>query len=163
MNRIHLLLLLHITVAVGQLLWSPFLSFFLFFEAHTQAGFSQKAHRIGPWEGSWRGRWGGGHGRFSWLDSVLLIAADLGKLGTRAAERLLASPAFPHSHFQRFQRVWSADWWRRTAGARGNRVIRAPTPSPTHLSLYHSLPLSHSGFNESVMGLLPLLFIAGTD
>lgn len=133
--------------------------FFSFFEAHTQAGFLRRPTALDPGRGVGRG---GGHGRFSWLDSVLLIAADLWKLGNRAAERLLASPAFPHSHFQRFQRVWSADWWQRTAGARGNRV-RAPAATPTHLSLYHSLPLSHSGFNESVMGLLPLLFIAGTD
>lgn len=76
----------------------------------------------------------GGHTRFSLLDSVLLIATDAWKLGNHAAERLLASPAFPHSHFQRFQRVRSADWWWRIAGARGNRVSLPP--------LYHSLSFS---------------------
>lgn len=86
---------------------------------------------------------------FCWLHSVLLIAADLWKLGNCTAERLLSSPAFPHSHFQRFQRFWSIDWWWRTAEARGSRV--------------KALSLALSRLNESVMGLLPLLFIAETD
>lgn len=41
---------------------------------------------------------GGGHGRFSWLDSVLLIAADLGKLGnprSRKITRISGVPTFP--------------------------------------------------------------------
>ncbi len=55
----------------------------------------------------------GCYARFSWLHTVLLIAADLWKLGNRDCTivRLHTSPAFPHSHFQRFQRFWSADWW----------------------------------------------------
>lgn len=54
----------------------------------------------------------GCYARFSWLHSVLLIAAGLWKLGNRdcTTARLLTSPTFPHSHFQRFQRFWSADW-----------------------------------------------------
>lgn len=41
---------------------------------------------------------GGVHGRFSWLDSVLLIAADLGKLGnprSRKITRISGVPTFP--------------------------------------------------------------------
>lgn len=78
--------------------------------------------------------------RFSCLHSVLLIATDLCKLGNRdcTTERLLTSPTFPHSHFQRFQGFLSSDWWRRTAGARGSGG-RAP-------SLF-------LGLTESVMGL----------
>lgn len=66
----------------------------------------------------------GCYARFSWLPSVLLIATDFWKLGNKdcATERLPTSPAFPHSHFQRFQRFWSADWWWRTAGAGGSGV-----------------------------------------
>lgn len=43
----------------------------------------------------------GCYARFSWLHSVLLIATDFWKLGNKdcATERLLTSPAFPHSHF----------------------------------------------------------------
>lgn len=66
----------------------------------------------------------GCYARFSCLHSVLLIATDFWKLGNKdcATERLPTSPTFPHSHFQRFQRFWSADWWWRTAGAGGSGV-----------------------------------------
>lgn len=92
----------------------------------------------------------GCYARFSWLHSVLLIAADLWKLGNRdcTTERLLTSPTFPHSHFQRFHRFWSTDWWWRTAGAGGQQS-------------QNSVPRSlFPGLTESVMGLQPLLFIA---
>lgn len=84
---------------------------------------------------------------------VLLIAADLWKLGNRdcTTDRLLTSPAFPHSHFQRFQRFWSVD----SVGA-GKSVVRA-------LSLSLSPCVSFFHLTESVMGLQPLLFIAEAD
>lgn len=85
--------------------------FFFFSKAKLTSRASQKAHHDVVVYVGGKGGQRGGHGRFSWLNSALLIAADLWKLGNRAAERLLASPAFPHSHFQRFLRVQSADWW----------------------------------------------------
>lgn len=98
--------LVHISISVGHL----FVGCMLFEAMHWQ-DFSEVPHWI-P----------GCHARFCWLHSVLLIAADLWKLGNCTAERLLSSAAFPHSHFQRFQRFWSVDWWWRTAGARGSGV-----------------------------------------
>lgn len=98
--------LVHISISVGHLFVGSML-----FEAMHRQDFSEVPHWI-P----------GCHARFCWLHSVLLIAADLWKLGNCTAERLLSSAAFPHSHFQRFQRFWSVDWWWRTAGARGSGV-----------------------------------------
>lgn len=74
----------------------------------------------------------GCYARFSRLHRVLLIAADLWKLGNRGCttQRLLTSPAFPHSHFQRFHRFWCADWLWRTAGA-GSIESQQPPPPPT--------------------------------
>lgn len=98
--------LVYISISVGHLFVGSML-----FEAMHRQDFSEVLH------------WTRGcHARFCWLHSVLLIATDLWKLGNCTAERLLSSPAFPHSHFQRFQRFWSIDWWWRIAEARGSTV-----------------------------------------
>lgn len=93
--------------------------------------------------------------RFSQLHTVLVIAAGFWKLRNRDCTivRLLTSPTFLHSHFQRFQRFWSAYWWWSTAEAGGQGCQGSfflPALSISFLSV----------LTESVMGLEPLLFIA---
>lgn len=94
----------------------------------------------------------GCYARFSRLHRVLLIAAHLWKLGNRGCttQRLLTSPAFPHSHFQRFHRFWCADWLWRTAGA-GSMESQQPPPPNTLFRLSQSWDSGHAIYCRDVM------------